>query len=210
MTSDGTDYNSTATITLSREDGFTLVSGLADGSSTFTMEVSCTDDGLIMLDPVQQAVAASVHTDEGSGSVTTVAQTGITLPADLEGASTWQQHVAWEADMGGTLVHGDATIDYVSRGFEVVTVPFGTFNAIRVDSENRGTLDGEELLSCQVSVWYGKDVGIVKQEQTCSSMHALYELVSFDSPQPEGGERLRLLLSPLRIAPRRYLRSSRE
>jgi len=84
--------------------------------------------------------------------------------------------------MGGTLVHGDATIDYVSRGFEVVTVPFGTFNVIRVDNENRGTLDGEELLSCQVGVWYAKDVGIVKQEQTCSSMHALYELVSFDSP----------------------------
>ena len=103
-------------------------------------------------------------------------------PPDLEGASTWQQYVAWEADMGGTLVHGDATIDYVSRGFEVVTVPFGTFNAIRVDSEQRGTLQGEELMPCQVSVWYAKDVGIVKQEQTCSSMHALYELVSFDSP----------------------------
>jgi hypothetical protein len=123
-----------------------------------------------------------VNTDEGSGTITTVAQTGVTLPADLEGASTWQQYVAWEAQGSDTVLHGDATIEYVSRGFEVVTVPFGTFNAIRVDSENRGTLQGEELMSCQVSVWYAKDVGIVKQEQICSSMQSAYELVSFDSP----------------------------
>jgi hypothetical protein len=182
VTGDGTNYNSTATITESRDEGFTLVSGLADGSSTFTMEVSCSDDGLIMLDPVQQSVAASVNTDEGSATVTTVAQTGVTLPADLEGASTWQQYVAWKAQGSDTVLYGDATIEYVSRGFEVVTVPLGTFNAIRVDSENRGTLQGEELMSCQVSVWYAKDVGIVKQEQTCSSMQSSYDLVSFDSP----------------------------
>ena len=182
VTGDGTNYNSTAAITESRDEGFTLVSGLADGSSTFTMEVSCTDDGLIMMDSLSQAVSASVNTDEGSGTITTVAQTGVTLPADLEGASTWQQYVAWEAQGSDSVLHGDATIEYVSRGFEVVTVPLGTFNAIRVDSENRGTLQGEELMSCQVSVWYAKDVGIVKQEQTCSSMHSTYELVSFDSP----------------------------
>jgi hypothetical protein len=184
VTGDGTNYNSTTTITESSEDGFTLVSGLADGSSTFTMEVSCTDDGLIMLDSLSQAVSASVNSDEGTGTITTVAQTGVTLPADLEGASSWQQYVAWEAQGSdtGSMLHGDATIDFVSRGFEVVTVPLGTYNAIRVDSENRGTLEGEELMSCQVSVWYAKDVGIVKQEQTCSSMTSSYELVSFDSP----------------------------
>jgi hypothetical protein len=182
VTGDGTNYNSTATITESRDEGFTLVSGLADGSSTFTMEVSCSDDGLIMLDPVQQSVAASVNTNEGSGTIRTVAQTGVTLPADLEGASTWQQYVAWEVQGSDTVLHGDATIEYVSRGFEVVTVPFGTFNAIRVDSEQRGTLQGEELMSCKVSVWYAQDVGIVKQEQTCSSMQSSYDLVSFDSP----------------------------
>ena len=184
VTGDGTNYNSTATITESGDEGFTLVSGLADGSSTFTMEVSCTDDGLIMLDSLSQAVSASVNSDEGTGTITTVAQTGVTLPADLEGASSWQQYVAWEAQGSdtGSMLHGDATIDFVSRGFEVVTVPLGTYNAIRVDSENRGTLEGEELMSCQVSVWYAKDVGIVKQEQTCSSMTSSYELVSFDSP----------------------------
>jgi hypothetical protein len=182
VTGDGTNYTSTTTITDSRDDGFTLVSTLADGSSTFTMEISCTDDGMIMLDPVQQAVSASVTTAEGSGTITTVAQTGVTLPADLEGASTWQQYVAWEAQGSDTVLQGDATIEYVSRGFEVVTVPLGTFNAIRVDSENRGTLQGEELMSCQVSVWYAKDVGIVKQEQTCASMQSSYDLVSFDSP----------------------------
>ena len=105
-------------------------------------------------------------------------------PPDLEGASTWQQYVALEVQGSdtGSMVHWDATIDYVSRGFEFVTVPFGTFNAIRVDSEQRGTLQGEELMPCQVSVWYAKDVGIVKQEQTCSTMHSSYDLVSFDSP----------------------------
>jgi hypothetical protein len=182
VSGDGTNYTSSTTITDSRDDGFTLVSTLADGSSTFTMEISCTDDGLIMMDSLSQSVSASVNTNKGSGTIRTVAQSGVTLPADLEGASTWQQYVAWEVQGSDTVLHGDATIEYVSRGFEVVTVPFGTYNAIRVDSEQRGTLQGEELMSCQVSVWYAQDVGIIKQEQTCSSMQSSYDLVSFDSP----------------------------
>jgi len=115
--------------------------------------------------------------------VTTLAHTGLTLPVDLEAARTWQQYVKWEArGDDGTVLHGDTTFNYVSQGVEVVTVTFGTFEAIRVDTEILGTLEGEDIVACQNTIWFAKDVGAIKGEQSCSGIDHTMELVSFDSP----------------------------
>jgi hypothetical protein len=65
---------------------------------------------------------------------------------------------------------------------EVVTVPFGTFEAIRVDTDILGTLEGEDLMTCQYTTWVAKDIGAIKGEQSCSGIDHSMELVSFDSP----------------------------
>ena len=177
------DYQNTATITVSSDDGFIVTTEFIDGSGTFSLAYSCTDEGLTLLDPLGQSSSAVATGPDGTATVTTLAQSGLTLPADLEAASTWQQYVKWEAQGDdGTVLHGDTTFNYVSRGAEVVTVPFGTFEAIRVDTEILGTLEDEALVPCQATNWYAEDVGVVKAETSCFGIESSSMLVSFDSP----------------------------
>ena len=176
------DYQNTATVTVSSDDGFVVSQEFIDGSGTFSLAYSCTDEGLTLLDPLGQSSSAVATGPDGTATVTTLAQSGITLPADLEGATTWQQYVKWEVQGDGTVLHGDTTFNYVSRGVEVVTVPFGTFEAIRVDSEILGTLEGEDMVACQNTTWVAKNIGAIKGEQSCSGIDHTMELVSFDSP----------------------------
>jgi len=177
------DYQNTATVTVSSDDGFIVTTEFIDGSGTFALAYSCTDEGLTLLDPLGQSSSAVATGPDGSATVTTLAQSGLTLAADLEAASTWQQYVKWEArGDDGTVLHGDTTFSYVSRGAEVVTVPFGSFEAIRVDTEILGTLEGETLVPCQATNWYAEDVGVVKAETSCFGINSSAMLVSFDSP----------------------------
>jgi len=177
------DYQNTATITVSSDDGFVVPTEFIDGSGTFALAYSCTDEGLTLLDPLGQSSSAVATGPEGSATMTTLAQSGLSLPADLEAASTWQQYVKWEAQGDdGTVLHGDTTFNYVYRGRENVTVPFGTFEAIRIDTEILGTLEGKALEPCQATNWYAEDVGVVKAETSCFGIDGSTLLVSFDSP----------------------------
>ena len=176
------DYQNTVTITVSADDGFIVSHELLDGSGTFLLAYSCTDEGLTLLDPFGQSSAAVVATSEGSATVTTLAQSGLTVPADLEGASTWQQYLEWETQGSGTVLRGETTFNYVSRGVEVVTVPFGTFEAIRIDTEIRTTMKGQEVMACQNTTWVAEDVGTIKGQQSCGGLDDSMELLSFDSP----------------------------
>jgi len=175
-------YQKSSTITVSSDDGFVVTSDFVDGSGSFSLAYSCSEEGLTLLDPLGQSSSAVATGPSGTATVTTLAQSGITLPADLEGASTWQQYVKWEAQGDGTVLHGDTTFNYVSRGVEVVTVPFGTFEAIRVDTDILGTLEGEDMVACQYTTWMAKDIGAIKGEMSCSGADDSIELVSFDSP----------------------------
>lgn len=175
-------YQQSSTITVSSDDGFVVTSDFVDGSGTFSLAYSCSEEGLTLLDPLGQSSSAVATGPSGTATVTTLAQSGITLPADLEGANTWQQYVKWEVQGDGTVLHGDTTFNYVSRGVEVVTVPFGTFEAIRVDTAILGTLEGEDMVACQYTTWMAKDIGAIKGEMSCSGADDSIELVSFDSP----------------------------
>jgi hypothetical protein len=172
-------FSQTDTITDSRDDGFTLAQTNHASDVTFTLEYTCTYAGLTMLDAFQQSIVASV-----SGvSITTIAQSGVTLPADLEGASTWQQYVHWTTQ-GGNVANTydvETTIDYVSRGFEYVTVPAGTFQAIHVDAIYHTVENGEAFEDCLTSAWVAKDIGVVKGEQSCFGIDTEWELLSFSS-----------------------------
>jgi hypothetical protein len=176
-------FQNTATVSVSSDDGFVVTTNFIDGSGTFALAYSCTDEGLTLLDPLGQSSSAVATGPEGSATMTTLAQSGISLPADLEAASTWQQYVKWEArGDDGTVLHGDTTFNYVNRGRENVTVPLGTFEAIRIDTEILGTLEGEALEPCQATNWYAEDVGVVKAETSCFGIDSSTMLVSFDSP----------------------------
>jgi hypothetical protein len=180
----GPDH-STYTLAESREDGFTMELKFSKGV-TLRIEYACTDDGLIMLDPLQQFVGATAGGPDGSATLTTLAHSGLTMPAELNAASSWQQYVQWEARGSDDVLHGEYTWDFVAWGLEVTTVPFGTFDAMRVDTEIHGTLEGEDYGTCRTTTWYAKDVGMIKEDFSCdllgSTIDNAKELESYDSP----------------------------
>jgi hypothetical protein len=175
-------FQNSATVSVSSDDGFVVTTDFIDGTGTFALAYSCTDEGLTLLDPLGQSSSAVATGPDGSATVTTLAQSGLSLPADLEAAGTWQQNVKWEAQGSGTVLHGDTTFNYAYRGQENVTVPFGTFEAIRIDTEILTILEGKALEPCQATNWYAEDVGVVQAETSCFGIESSSMLVSFDAP----------------------------
>lgn len=175
-------YTSTTTVIESNDDGFTTrtVSSISDVD--FVLEYGCTDAGLVMLNPFDQFGTASATGPEGSATVNTLAASGLTLPSDLHAGQTWQQYLAFEVIGSAVTIQGEYTADNVARGLEVVHVPFGSFEALRVDTEVQSTIGGEPMGTCQQTAWVVKDIGAVRGDSSCGDIVDSFELVSFDSP----------------------------
>ncbi len=170
----------TSTIVSTTDDGFSVELALASGA-TFVIEWSCSNGDLTQLTPT-----ASLSISGGSATVTTANHSGVTLPADLDATPSWQESGEWSVGSGSTTFEGTYASDNTAVGTEVVSVPFGTFEAMRVEATVEGALSGEPTPTCQITQWWAKDVGLVKQETTCpvgpQSMTEVTELVSYQTP----------------------------
>jgi len=179
-------FHQTVTITESRDDGFTMAYQTSIDDVTLILEYGCSDGNLILLDPLKPFAAGLASGSSGTAVVTTQGQSGVTLPADFRAGLTWQQTVQGTIQGPDVILHGDYTFDNVARGLEVTTVPFGTFEAMRADTEVQGTLEGEDQPPCHVTTWYAKDIGPIKTVFTCdmpgTDLENTTELESFDSP----------------------------
>ncbi len=176
------DYTATATVTESHEDGFTVRTVNSNSDVDFVLEYGCTDAGLVMLNPMGQFGTASASGPSGSATVNTLAASGLTLPSDLHAGQTWQQYLAFEVVGSDVTIHGEYTADSIARGLEVVSVPFGTFDAMRVDTEVQSAIEGEAWAPCQQTTWFVRGIGFVKGESSCGGIDDSSELVSYDSP----------------------------
>jgi hypothetical protein len=170
----------TSTIASTTEDGFTVEIGLASGAR-FVIEWSCSDGDLTQLTP-----AATLYISSGQAGVTTTNHSGVTLPADLDATESWMESGEWSVASGDTTFLGSYTSDNTTVGTEVVSVPFGTFEAMRVEATAEGTLNGEPTPECHITQWWAKDVGLVRQETACpvggQSMTEVVELLSYEAP----------------------------
>ena len=176
------DYTSTTTVIESNDDGFTVRAVSSTSDVDFVLEYGCTDAGLVMLNPFAQFGTASATGPTGSATVNTLGASGLTLPSDLHAGQTWQQYLAFEVVGSDVTIHGEYTADSIARGLELVHVPFGGFDAMRVDTEVQSTIGGEPFATCQQTTWAVKDIGAVKGESSCGGIDDSFELVSFDSP----------------------------
>ena len=170
----------------SRDDGFTLGTTLPDVS--YTIEFICTEAGLIDMDPMQSQLTAMFSGSSGSASVETAGISGLTFPRDIQPGNTWQHFVNWQANTGGGSQPGQFIYNYTAMGLEVVTVPYGSFDAMRLDVVIEIDFGGLKGMSgtYENTIWLVKDVGIVKSEGQ-SHIEGLeftdtIELVSYDSP----------------------------
>ncbi len=127
-------------------------------------------------------------TTTAGGSTTQVRvlnHAGISLPP----AEMWKVGTSWSesAKLEETIAIGgkagspvQATVDETNKivGQETLTIPAGTFSALRVDSTLAEHL-GQTNLSVPFTSWYAQSVGLVKVQASAVGATVTVELVSY-------------------------------
>lgn len=164
-------YEFTDMITDVRSDGFTMSGEFDD--LVRTVEWACSSDGLTALQ-FGGGAAASVVTSSGGMELETVEVTGVTLPGDMSPGTTWEQSfvIKGVADLGPDVsgtAEGKVDQAWESIGMESVTVPAGTFQALKVDMTTTfdfvvtvGEMQVPALFTANGSVWFVEGLGWVR------------------------------------------------
>lgn len=156
--------------------------------TTRTGQWRCEDGNLISLTPggASTAVAAAglVFT------FTVTENTGVTIPANLDVGSTWSQDIKFESsqDVGGIQMdtQNEASTSCTAMGRESVTVPAGTFDALKVECNTKLTIGMNGIpiytLEGPSTAWYALGVGMVKNVGSGGGYEATIELTAYQIP----------------------------
>lgn len=159
-------YTRTDTIINSSADAFTVETTLSN--VTYSVTYACSSTGLTATNPIQQYVGALLSSPNAPVNVKLTSNSGISLPSKIISGDTWQQTADWDATSQELNLNGRFVFDYTAVGYESVTVPFGTFNALRVDATIRIEVSSLRILAgtYTTTTWMVPDIGIVKSEGT--------------------------------------------
>jgi hypothetical protein len=160
-----------------------------DSGTTRTGKWNCAAGDLTALDPVG-STTASVQFGATNSNFQTTALTGVTLPAHVAAGDTWTQTLSMS---GTTESHGvqasstsDVSISCTAGGSESVTVPAGTFDAMKVTCQDGITIKVTTAgVTIPVSVnfsadnWYAPGVGWVKSVGSGSGFDETVLLTSY-------------------------------
>ena len=159
------------TISEVRADGFTLTSQF--NNLTRTQEWACEAGGLKALE-LGGGTTASITTQGITAEFTTSNITGISLPKDLFSGLQWQYGLTIEGTIPmptGEQVQSSGAYLVTSQemGRETVTVPAGTFEAVKIQASSIVEIlvpFGNEQVPMKYSgtslIWYAPGVGYVK------------------------------------------------
>lgn len=142
-----------------------------------TVDGSCTSAGIALLNT--GALSLSFAGDPGSPTLAATQADGVTLPNNVQVGDKWLQSVNAAGSTGGSAATlASVENSYEALGFEDVTVPAGTFHALKVAQDSKVTMAGMPI-ETQLFVWYAEGVGVVKSE-----MPDIFstELVSYTIP----------------------------
>lgn len=136
-------YGFTDTITAVREDGFTLTSQFDE--LTRTQEWSCTAKGLVALQ-LGGTSAATLNNDDIQVTLDVANVSCITIPNEISPGDTWQHAI----EFTGTIAAAGQEIDasgnvqssFQAVGVESVTVPAGTFDALKIHIDTIINING--------------------------------------------------------------------
>lgn len=188
------EYSFADTITAVREDGFTLSTQIGD--LTRTQEWNCTPEGLIALQ-LGGAPAAMLNAQNIQLNLNSKNSSGVTFPSEIQPGDQWQQNLDVEGDVAVANEEGKATgnvqLSFNALGNESVTVPAGTFDALKIDVNTSVNVDVTyEGLTLPVTFtgsytyWFAKGIGWVKATGTGnflgSSFSETTELQSYSVP----------------------------
>jgi len=161
-------YSFTDTITSLRSDGFTLTSQY--DSLTRTQEWSCTPEGITAL-----SLGGGLSTSMSNLVLETQNASGVTYPATINSGDTWFHKLDFTGTMDIAGESGDASgttqSNFTALGMESVTVPAGTFNAMKVEvittfNANvsfQGSTIPVAFTSTSIS-WFAQGTGWIKTE----------------------------------------------
>ena len=168
------EYSFTDTITSLRADGFTLSTQIGDISRD--LEWTCTTEGLTALQ-LGGAPAAMLNSQGIQMNLDVSKVTGVTFPVQINPGDQWQQAMDLQGNV--TMVNeqaeatGNAQMDFSAIGNESVTVPAGTFDALKVNVDVtlniNATYQGITLpvsFTGTYSYWFAPNVGWVKASGT--------------------------------------------
>jgi hypothetical protein len=168
------EYSFTDTITSVRENGFTLSTQISD--LTREQEWTCTAEGLSALQlggaPAAMLNSQNIHLNLNVNNVT-----GVTFPSQINLGNQWQQNLDVTGNVTAFNEEAEATgsvqISFNAVGNESVTVPAGTFEALKVEVDVALNLDATyEGITLPVSFtgdytyWFAPNVGWVKASGT--------------------------------------------
>ena len=168
------EYSFTDTITSVREDGFTLSTQI--GNLTRTQEWICTTEGLAALQ-LGGAPAAMLNSQNIQLNLDINNATGVTFPSQFSVGNQWQQTL----DVTGNVIAmneeaeatGNVQMTFNAVGNERVTVPAGTFDALKVDVDVTLNIDATYqgitlpvTFSGDYTYWFAPNVGWVKASGT--------------------------------------------
>lgn len=188
-------FNYTNSITEIRIDGFTLTSQFNE--RTNTQEWSCQLEGIKALQ-LGGGSAAGISIQDMTAGLTTSEITGISLPKIITAGMQWQYSLALQGTvaMPGELQapsSGTYSVTMQEIGSETVTVPAGTFEAIKIQSNsmvdivsNFGGIEVPIKFNGTTITWYAPGVGYVKSVENGdfggTVFSATTELQSYNIP----------------------------
>jgi hypothetical protein len=143
------------------EDGLFSITIQGD-DSTAVLRGQCTDDGIILMDA--PGISGSFSSDGGGSTMTTQNVEGVTLPNDVLAGDDWSQviSIVAQSSSGDTILSATIETNYVALGYEIVTVPAGSFTALKVEQTGSMTMGASEPYLTRGFLWYAQGIGIVK------------------------------------------------
>lgn len=170
---------STPMHTMSTNDDKTFTITVTSDTTTFTLDGSCTDDGIILLEV--PGVSATTKSADGSSALTTTNDDGVTLPNDVQVGDDWSQSISVNADAGAGVLSAHIETNYKAIGFEIVSTPIGPINALKVEQTGSLSMEGGLTFDIHGYIWYGQGIGVVKNTVD-ESFEAT--LATYNIPQP--------------------------
>jgi hypothetical protein len=168
----------THTLSTTEKGQFTIT--VKNNDSTFLLEGQCTEDGIILVD---NGMSAIYQGSEGGSTLTTQSQEGVSLPNDIQQGDDWSQTIQMTSSNAEQPITATIVSDYKAEGYESVTIPAGTFEALKIIQSSTITMNGMKLMTSNSTLWYVEGVGNVKaEEQAGGSEASVVQLISYNIP----------------------------
>jgi hypothetical protein len=174
-----------------RADGFTVTSEHVEGF-TRVLEWTCTPQGLVS-GTFEGGAAAGFSSQQFQMDLVTTGIEGITLPIQVKPGDQWTQTLKTEGrgNIGGSEVLSSGTTLFTMNalGEESVTVPAGSFTAMKIETDInldvmltfQGSTTPYPSAFAQILYW-APGVGLIKRESTQQSGGSSYtEIVELQS-----------------------------